>query len=302
VIADPQLRAKRFASIARPSRRLALVAIDQRESLREMHRRAGFAGTDDELRMFKVAAARVLSPRASGLLVDPAYGLEAILQAAALAPGCGLVVAADRIAAVGDEVVGASELDEDLDLDAIVAAGAVALKLLVLWRVTDAPEPRLAMVRRFVERCAELEVLSLVEGVVRGVDPRRDPTGHAGSVRAAARELTAAGPDLYKAEVPTHGLAAADTIEAASRAVTDSISCPWVVLSAGTAPDAFPDGVRAACRGGASGFLAGRAIWAPALAASTDAVDLDRRLEQDAVARLERLIAIVEAPEGSAQA
>jgi sulfofructosephosphate aldolase len=294
VISDPELRARRFAALARPSGALALVAIDQRESLRSMLRAAQLPATDDDLARFKIAAAAALTPQASGLLVDPAYGLAPVLDAHALAPQCGLIVAGDRITAVGDQVVGESRFDAALDLNSFVAAGAVALKLLVLWRREDLADARRAMVGRFLARCADLGVLSLVEGVVRGVDPARDPDGHSRAVLEAARDLTEDGPDLYKAEVPTHGLAEAGEIEAASRAITATVPCPWVVLSAGTAPDAYPGGVHAACRGGASGFLAGRAIWAPALARAENPVDLERRLRTDAVGRLERLIAIVD--------
>jgi sulfofructosephosphate aldolase len=38
-----------------------------------------------------------------------------------------------------------------------------------------------------------------------------------------------------------------------------------VVLSNGVARDDFPRAVELACRGGASGTLAGRALWTPAL-------------------------------------
>ena len=40
---------------------------------------------------------------------------------------------------------------------------------------------------------------------------------------------------------------------------------PWVVLSQGVDPDRFPAAVEAACRGGASGCLAGRALWSAAV-------------------------------------
>jgi tagatose 1,6-diphosphate aldolase len=40
---------------------------------------------------------------------------------------------------------------------------------------------------------------------------------------------------------------------------------PWVVLSAGVSFDIFCQQVEIACRGGASGFLAGRAIWQEAM-------------------------------------
>ena len=49
--------------------------------------------------------------------------------------------------------------------------------------------------------------------------------------------------------------------------LTETVDGPWVVLSNGVARDDFPRAVELACAGGASGALAGRAIWTPALEA-----------------------------------
>jgi sulfofructosephosphate aldolase len=65
---------------------------------------------------------------------------------------------------------------------------------------------------------------------------------------------------------------------------------PWVVLSQGVPPDEFPLAVEHACRGGASGFLAGRALWTNTL----DAEDPTELLRTQSVERLEQLIEIVD--------
>jgi sulfofructosephosphate aldolase len=53
----------------------------------------------------------------------------------------------------------------------------------------------------------------------------------------------------------------------------------------------FPEFVAASCRGGASGFLAGRAIWGPSITASDQAA----HLLAHAAPRLRELAAIVDA-------
>ena len=76
----------------------AMVAVDQRESLRVMLRSSAATPVDDEkLSAFKVAVARALSPHASALLVDVDYGVAPILAADALDPSCRLIVAVDDI-------------------------------------------------------------------------------------------------------------------------------------------------------------------------------------------------------------
>jgi sulfofructosephosphate aldolase len=61
-------------------------------------------------------------------------------------------------------------------------------------------------------------------------------------------------------------------------------------LSQGVEPDEFPAAVEAACGGGASGFLAGRAIWTAALADD----DWTEGMRAYSVPRLRELAGIVE--------
>ena len=70
-----------------------------------------------------------------------------------------------------------------------------------------------------------------------------------------------------------------------------ALPIPWVVLSQGVEPDDFPGAVEAACRGGASGFLAGRALWTTTLGAD----DPQALLRTESVPRLQQLAAIVDA-------
>jgi sulfofructosephosphate aldolase len=62
------------------------------------------------------------------------------------------------------------------------------------------------------------------------------------------------------------------------------------VLSQGVPYDEFPQAVDDACRGGARGFLAGRALWTNAL---PDA-DATEALRTRSVRRLQELIEIVD--------
>ena len=94
--------------------------------------------------------------------------------------------------------------DESLDLDALAARGAVALKLLVVWRPDGDRDRRVAMVRDFVARCRQRDLVSIVEPVSRAPLAGGEFDADAG-ILAAARELGGLGADVYKAEVPTHG-------------------------------------------------------------------------------------------------
>lgn len=107
----------------------------------------------------------------------------------------------------------------------------------------------------------------------------------------AARELSVLGQSLYKVQVPLAGKEAGPVLDAACRALGAAITGPWVVLSQGVAADDYLDAVRSACGAGASGFLAGRAIWADLVGRP----DLAQALTEVAVPRLQRLSAVVDA-------
>ncbi len=269
-----------------------MVALDQRESLRTImtDRTGGTAPRPDDeaLRRFKVAATRALSPIASGLLLDVDLGLDPVLEADALAPGCGLIVAVDRLTQAPGGPVEETDLDDAIDPEALAARGAVALKLLVLWR-HPGDDRLLALADRFVERCASAGLASVLEGIVRPVEGIDREVAIVG----AAGELGARRPDLYKAEVPLRGRGSVAEIAARAAAISAVLPCPWVVLSNGVATDDFEQAVAGATAGGASGFLAGRAVWTDTI--EPDEAGLAERLTTRAAARLRRLRAIVEA-------
>jgi sulfofructosephosphate aldolase len=262
-------------ALARPSGTFAMVAMDQRESLRTMLREHGHDDGDDRVARFKAAVARELAPHASGFLIEPEH-VEAV---APLVPH-GLVLAVDRLV----QARGAAVEDTSLDELEAVPAGVVALKLLVIWRDDERRGERIALARDFVALADRHGLLSVLEPVVRHEDRER-------AIVEAARELGATGCSLYKCQVPLEGKGDPAEITRHARAIDAALPCPWVVLSQGVAADDFPAAVQASCEGGASGFLAGRALWTATLAAD----DPTARLREVSVPRLRQLGEIVDA-------
>lgn len=141
----------------------------------------------------------------------------------------------------------------------------------------------------FVRRCAAAGLLSVLEGVAK---PAAEETGFDGltAIREAARELAGLRPSLYKAQVPLGGAAPEEKLLEECALLDEVIPVPWVVLSQGVERDDFPASVRAACRAGASGMLAGRAIWSDVVGEP----DLAAQLRARSVPRLRSLAAIVD--------
>lgn len=276
--------------LQRPSGAFAMLAVDQREAMRNMlaeHQTA--LVSDDTMRAFKLDAARILSPYASGVLIDKQFALDQAIAAGVVADECGLIASADHFESAHGELVGEVTIDRSVDPAKYAALGVRALKLLVLYRPDEAPEKRIDMVREFVESCRLNGLISIIEPLSRKPLNGEDFDWNAG-IQAAAAELGSLGADLYKAEVPFHGQAAEEDVRRACAQLTTSITGPWVVLSSGVPEDIFPDAVKWACLEGASGFLAGRAVWASCIGAP----DVIGAMETSAIERLKRLCEVVD--------
>ena len=277
--------------IARPSGGFAMLAVDQREALRNMFAAAGAATpvSDQTLTDFKVQATRIISPYASGVLVDRQFSYDAVLAADAVDPSCGLIVAADDFLPGNGIPVDSVQIDRAIDPAALRAAGVKALKLLVLWRSDEPAEQRVAMVSEFGAMCRDAGLLSIIEPVVR--PPRRGADfDKEAAIIAAATELGDTGADLYKGEMPYGAQADDKTLFDACRRLDGELNMPWVILSSGVDADIFGKAVRIAVSAGASGFLSGRAVWASVVGATDPAT----MLRDVSVPRLKRLGEIVD--------
>lgn len=280
-----------LSGLARPSGGFAMLAVDQREAMRAMfaeHQEAPV--TDEQLRRFKVAATRILSPYASAVLVDKQFAFDAVVDEQAVSPTCGLIAAADRFIAGNGEFVTDVEIDEAVAPEVVRDQGAIAMKLLVIHRPDGDPQARVGMVERFVQRCREAGLVSIIEPVAKAPRDGRDWDWNA-CVIEAARELGSLGADLYKAEVPYKGEGDPQAIRDACAQITDAVASPWVVLSSGVPADLFPRAVELACSEGASGFLAGRAVWASVIGSD----DIERDLHEVSIPRLQQLGELVDA-------
>jgi tagatose 1,6-diphosphate aldolase len=82
-------------------------------------------------------------------------------------------------------------------------------------------------------------------------------------------------------------------VRTALRRLDEVASVPWVVLSAGVGPREFAMNVELACEAGASGFLAGRAVWWDALEAYPDIPAMRERLRRVSVPYLRALRAAI---------
>lgn len=247
--------------IARQSGGFAMLAIDQREALRLMFE-SKFQRPipDQELTNFKVQAAKILSPYASAVLVDNQFSYKQVVAEQAISSSSSMIVAKDRFIPGNGIPVDQVCIDDEVNAEDVKKNGGKALKLLVLWREDEDKEQRMEMVKNFNDICHKSGLISIIEPVVR--PPRvGDKFDREAAIIAAAKELGDSGADLYKGEMPLCGKGDYSTLLNATKKLNEHINMPWVILSSGVLPTLFPRAVRIAMKAGASGFLAGRAVW-----------------------------------------
>ncbi|WP_327669167.1 MULTISPECIES: hypothetical protein [unclassified Streptomyces] len=263
------------AHLARETGTFAMVAADQRDSLRTMMaERTGVPGEaipHDHLTDFKMAVARELGPYASALLIDRDYGYRQLIDDKVLPGTCAPILAVDVLDQEPGQAVEGTSLDEAVDTAAVVADGTRGLKLLVIWRRDDQREQRIELASRFIDLCRSAGLASVLEPVARPAEGEEDTFVLNDAIVDAARELAPLRPSLYKCQVPDGGVGSLAHLTEQAARIDAVVDVPWVVLSQGVTAADFPTAVEAACRAGASGFLAGRALWTDALTGDRDA-------------------------------
>jgi tagatose-1,6-bisphosphate aldolase len=273
-----------LGDIATADGTFAVIALDQRNTLKRMFVAAGRPDpSDEELVAFK---ADVLAgvDNASAALIDPTYGVPALSRIGATTRALIAAEPANRISWNGEPRV---TRDPALNAGWVRDQGGSALKFFVQLRV-DRPvgpdEPDLAaegldVARAVIADCRDAGVPSVLENLIYlRPGEELDEAGRADAIIAAAVALDDLHPDLLKLEYPGS--------PQACRRLAESISGPWAVLSAGVEFTEFADVLRISCdEGGASGFIAGRAVWKDSV--GLDPADRQRYLADEGRRRLD---------------
>ncbi|MDX6551366.1 MAG: sulfofructosephosphate aldolase [Gaiellales bacterium] len=247
-----------LTQLTSPSGRRAVVAADQRTSLVKARLEAGQPADPEALRDFKLDLVEALAPLAPAMLLDPEIALPAVINHHVLPGRTGLLVSLEQSGAprVGDARPGS--LIPNLGAAGVRRLGGTAAKLLVYLR-TDregADDHNGRLVREAVADCAQHDLLLIVEAVVHRL-PDEDEAAFARArptlIRDAAVLLEQCGVRYLKLEYPGD--------ERGCRDLTEAVTVPWALLSAGVDHETFLGQLEVALAAGASGFIAGRSIW-----------------------------------------
>jgi len=284
--------------------RFKMLAVDQRPPIKSLvaERRAEASARPEDVRAVKRLLMATLGPQASAVLVDPTHALTDALTM--LDPAHGLIVTLED--SLFEETPGGrrSAAIPDWSVTKIRRVGADAVKVLAWYRPDQEATTRAHQedfVRRTGEACARHDIPFLLELLVYPLPGAADHTaGYVEQPAKRAEHVLASverfarpefGVDVFKLESPMpaakvpapvddpaavaecHGLFAQLGILAGR---------PWVMLSAGASKTAFRNVLHHAYAAGASGYLAGRALWWDAFQAFPDLDAMRAGLEGDA--------------------
>ena len=286
-----------------------MVAADQRPPITgPIAKQLGLpAAPWEEVAKFKAEIVTQLQGASSAILLDPYYGIPAAFDK--LASDKGLVVTLED--SVFSEST-AGRFSKNIDywtVNKIKRLGGDAVKVLV-WYRPDASLENVVFqqdyVRRIGEECRRFDIPFLLELLLYPfADEAKKSTGYA-EMKEKNSELVLAsieefakeeyGVDLFKLESPVNAnmINSAGDVQELFNEMGRLAGRPWVMLSAGAEKENFQNILLHAFQAGASGFLAGRAIWQTSFLAYPNWQKITHGLSSDGYSYLQKISKIAD--------
>lgn len=278
--------------IADDQGRFGILAADQRPPIENLVAKTsnGTARWQDVADVKRIIVER-LARQTSAVLVDPYYGFPAAHRA--IDPGRGLLLTLESSRFAEDDSGRRSSEIEHWSVEKIKRIGADAVKALA-WFRPDVAASTIEHQQRFVEAigsaCERFDIPFVFE-LLDYPFATESPGDHTDRVVASVEAFTDPrfGIDLFKlespiapAELPEPGSPGSQQAAEAFERLDAAATTPWVMLSAGASQTQFLRVLQYAYAAGASGYLAGRAIWWEALQHFPDIDAFDAELSRSA--------------------
>jgi tagatose 1,6-diphosphate aldolase len=282
-----------YQQMCGPDGMMMVIACDQRGGMRSLLAEDPAARTaisDVALGEVKCDIVRHLANHASSVLLDPICAVPRVIDEGVLARDVALIIGLDASGYDKDaKGYRQSRLAKGIGARRVRALGGTAGKIMVYLRADrpGADDHNIAILRSCVADFASEDLLLVVElltyeleGEERAAYEERVPA----LVEAGSRISLDCGAKVLKLPYP-------GTAQACAAITHMAGEVPWAVLSAGVDHATFLGQVETAMANGASGVIAGRALW-------KDCISLDRRITRDrlttlAVPRLREIQALL---------
>lgn len=283
-----------YQQLCDPSGKIFVVALDQREGMRQLatpDKTAQKNITVNDLGEIKADIVRYLGNHAPAVLLDPECALPRIVDEGILARDVALMVSMDASGWKLDEHnLRQTQIIPGISARRVRTLGGTAGKLLMLMRPDLEGENGYSaqMFRNTTKEYSFEDVLLVAELKVYQMDDENDadyahkrPTLIKDAVRVAIKN----GAKVLKIQYPG---SAEDCDEVTSIAG----GIPWALLSDGVDHETYLNYLTIAVAHGASGAIAGRALWKDSISLSHDV--RKTKLESLGLPRLKEILSILD--------
>ncbi|MEZ5826215.1 MAG: tagatose 1,6-diphosphate aldolase [Geminicoccaceae bacterium] len=283
-----------------------MTALDQRppimNPIREKRRTP--EAPDQDVAAVKRVIAEQLATASTAVLMDPIWAYSACIDI--VPPSTGLILTLEDHRFEDGPGGRRSRNIDDWSVEKIRRIGGDAVKVLAWYRpdaASDVIEHQKAYVRAIGDQCRQHDIPFVFELLVypfldAANDYEEDRNKHPQLVIDSVRTFADPqyGVDIFKLEspipakdVPEPGSAASQEVQALFDELGEAAGRPWVMLSAGAGKADFKRVLHHAFKAGASGFLAGRAIWLDAFRHFPDLDAMAADLAEDGRAYMDDL-------------
>jgi tagatose 1,6-diphosphate aldolase len=252
-----------------------ILAFDQRGNYRKL---LGSASSFETACAIKAQVVSVLSHHLSGVLLDYEYGRDSMH---AVAGTTGILLCVEETGYAGDDTERRTTFDPHWNVGKIKRIGASGAKLLIYY---NPARPEIAaeidaVVSRIIDESYSMDIPIFVEPLSYSVEPSIAKGSEAFAllrpkiVIETVSCLSKLGPDVLKIEFPLDPVHDRSALKAGKlcEEISEASTCPWTLLSAGVDFDDYLEQYEIAAKSGASGYVAGRAIWKECIPMSTSA-------------------------------
>lgn len=272
----------------------SIMAIDHRPNENEMNKNGLGPKTYADVVAFKNRVIRNLAPAATAILADPDYSMTAMINGD-LPGNVGFLAPLELTNYSRTLSDRGMDLLPDWGVDKLKQAGFNGAKLYMNFH-PDAPNTaqKTDAVDAIIEQCDKHQIPFFFEPISYSLDPDTPLTNEERRqvVIESARHFTQRGVDILKLEFPIDCNIEPDiqVWQDATQELDAVCTVPWALLSAGVSYDLFIQQAEVACAAGASGVIAGRAIWGEVVAMPVE--EQDEWLQTVGRDRMERLTAV----------
>jgi tagatose 1,6-diphosphate aldolase len=298
-----------FRRLADKNGLFKMTAVDQRPPIMNVIKEklnVDEASYEDVSRI-KALLTKTLAQHSSAMLLDPIWAYSNAIEY--VEPSQGLLITLE--AHDFEETPGGRKSSEivDWNVEKIKRLGADGVKVLAWYRPDADPaicQYQQDMVEAIGKACQKYDICFLFELLVYPLEGDAHQTKEYVETQSKRPELvidsvkTFADPkfgiDIFKLEspIPAAEVPALDSPEAAEcqgwfNRLGQACNVPWVMLSAGADMDAFEKVLTYAYQAGASGYLAGRAIWWKAAQHFPDLQKMETELNNEGVAYIKKI-------------